>query len=98
MCPKRTATPLRTYSRVEQLPHCIVSNALLLNLPIHSIHHLVPKRPFPLHNAFPIPNSPTMPLPYAISSVLAFVPPLWFKLMHGPLDEAVAMLRLRYIR
>ena len=52
MCPKRTATPLRTYSRVEQLPHCIVSNALLLNLPIHSIHHLVPKRPFPVHNAF----------------------------------------------
>ena len=30
----------------------IVSNALLLNLPIHSIHHLVPKRPFPVHNAF----------------------------------------------
>ena len=89
--PKRTPPHLLAWNSYH-----IVSNALLLNLPIHSIHHLVPKRPFPLHNAFPIPNSPTMPLPYAISSVLAFVPPLWFKLMHGPLDEAVAMLRLRY--
>ena len=64
--PKRTPPHLLAWNSYH-----IVSNALLLNLPIHSIHHLVPKRPFPLHNAFPIPNSPTMPLPYAISSVLA---------------------------
>ena len=89
--PKRTPPHLLAWNSYH-----IVSNALLLNLPIHSIHHLVPKRPFPLHSASPMPNSPTMPLPYAVSAVLAFVPLLWFKVMHGPLDEAVALLRLQY--
>ena len=89
--PKRTPPHLLAWNSYH-----IVSNALLLNLPIHSIHHLVPKRPFPLHSASPMPNSPTMPLPYAVSGVLAFVPLLWFKVMHGPLDEAVALLRLQY--
>ena len=45
--PKRTPPHLLAWNSYH-----IVSNALLLNLPIHSIHHLVPKRPFPVHNAF----------------------------------------------
>ena len=48
MCPSvRLSAPTRVWNSYH-----IVSNALLLNLPIHSIHHLVPKRPFPVHNAF----------------------------------------------
>jgi hypothetical protein len=67
--------------------------AQLLNLPVHTIHHIFPRRSFPL--ATPVPDSPTMPMPYAVSAVLAFLPPIWFRLMHAPLDKAIEKLRLR---
>ncbi len=57
-----------------------VSNFLLLNLPRHSHHHKTPTQHYQRQRA----SAEAMPLPhgYPVMTLLALVPPLWFRTMN----------------
>ncbi len=60
-----------------------LSNALLLQLPRHADHHVNPGRPYPeLHRSE---IAPQLPVTYSLAVLLALLPPLWWRLMHGRL-------------
>ncbi len=67
-----------------------LSNFLLFQLQRHSDHHETPRRRYQnlLHHA----DSPQLPGGYAAMFVLAFCPPLWFRLVHPRLQGFRARL------
>lgn len=56
-----------------------LSNAVLLNLQRHSDHHLHAARPF--HRLRHWPEAPQLPAGYFEMFLLAYLPPLWFRVM-----------------
>ena len=68
----------------------VMSNALMLNLPTHASHHKFPGRSFQVASDLDADHVPTMPLPYSVLAILAFVPPLFFRVMDPALDAITA--------
>jgi len=63
----------------------LFTNCNLINLQLHSEHHLNSNRPYwQLKNHE---NGPQMPAPYPAMILLTLVPPLWFRVMDKRLDE-----------
>ncbi len=62
-----------------------LSNIILIQLPRHPDHHVHPGRPFSQLQS--IGQAPQLPLGYAALSVIAFIPPLWRKLIHPRLFQ-----------
>jgi alkane 1-monooxygenase len=62
-----------------------VGRLLLLELSRHSDHHYNATRKYPLLRHFD--NSPQMPTGYPGMMLLAFIPPLWFKVMHNTMAQ-----------
>lgn len=62
-----------------------LSNFLLFQLQRHSDHHETPRRRYQnlLHHS----DSPQLPGGYAAMFVIAFCPPLWFRLVHPRLER-----------
>ncbi len=58
---------------------------LLLELTRHSDHHYMANRKYQVLRHFDA--SPQMPAGYPAMMLLAFVPPLWFKVMHKQIDK-----------
>lgn len=61
-----------------------VGRMVLLELSRHSDHHFIANRKYQLLRHFD--DSPQMPAGYPGMMLLALVPPLWFKVMHGLID------------
>ena len=62
------------------------SNWLLINLQRHSDHHYKPQRRFPTLQSYPPEQAPQLPFGYPWMVIIAFVPPLWFKIMNPRLE------------
>jgi alkane 1-monooxygenase len=63
-----------------------LSNWLLFNLPKHADHHLHPGR---RHDELADePEAPHLPVGYPLAIVLAFIPPLWFRVIDRRLPPA----------
>ncbi|MDW8478872.1 MAG: fatty acid desaturase [Xanthomonadales bacterium] len=56
-----------------------LSNAMLLNLARHADHHAEAARPF--HRLRHLPEAPQLPAGYPAMFTLAYLPPLWFRVM-----------------
>ena len=65
-----------------------LSNALLLQLPRHADHHTNPTRPYGALQRQP--TAPQLPLGYSTLVMVAFLPPLWRRMMHPRLDGEIA--------
>lgn len=65
----------------------IASNLALFHLQRHSDHHAHPTRSYQSLRDFP--ELPTLPVGYFGMFVLAYLPPLWFRVMNPRLIEAV---------
>ncbi len=61
-----------------------LSNGILLQLQRHSDHHANPGRPFTRLRSWP--DAPQLPLGYSAMLPIAFIPPLYRKLIHPRLD------------
>lgn len=61
-----------------------LSNGMLLQLQRHSDHHAFPSRPFTQLRSWP--DAPQLPLGYSAMLPIAFVPPLYRRLIHPRLD------------
>ncbi|MBS3744878.1 MAG: alkane 1-monooxygenase [Wenzhouxiangellaceae bacterium] len=61
-----------------------LSNGILLQLQRHSDHHANPGRPFTRLRSWP--EAPQLPLGYSAMLPIAFIPPLYRKLIHPRLD------------
>ncbi len=62
------------------------SNWLLINLQRHSDHHYKPQRRFPTLQSYTPEEAPQLPFGYPWMVIIAFLPPLWFKIMNPRLD------------
>ncbi|MDT8410776.1 MAG: alkane 1-monooxygenase [Wenzhouxiangellaceae bacterium] len=62
-----------------------LSNGLLLQLQRHSDHHANPSRPFTQLRSWP--EAPQLPLGYSAMLPLAFIPPLFQRIVHPRLDQ-----------
>ena len=58
------------------------SNWLLINLQRHSDHHYKPDRRFPLLQTYSPEEAPALPFGYPVMTLMALVPPLWFRSMN----------------
>ncbi|MEM1429797.1 MAG: alkane 1-monooxygenase [Pseudomonadota bacterium] len=58
------------------------SNWLLINLQRHSDHHFKPDRRFPLLQSYDADEAPQLPNGYALMTICALIPPLWFRIMN----------------
>lgn len=65
----------------------IASNLALFHLQRHSDHHAHPTRSYQSLRDFP--ELPTLPVGYFGMFLLAYLPPLWFRVMNARLIEAV---------
>jgi alkane 1-monooxygenase len=65
------------------------SNVGFLNLPLHSDHHVYPRRPFVSLRVDS--SSPLLPLPIFTMLILAYIPPIWFWLMNRRAMSANAL-------
>jgi alkane 1-monooxygenase len=65
--------------------HSRLSGYILVHLSRHADHHKYPARPFTKLEGSR--QSPTMPVGYPASVLLATVPPLWYLVMHPRLDR-----------
>jgi len=61
-----------------------LSNAMLLQLQRHSDHHANPSRPYTRLRSWP--EAPQLPLGYSAMLPIAFIPPLYRRLIHPRLD------------
>lgn len=60
--------------------HFVFGNWLLFNLPKHASHHLHPGR---RHDELEFePGAPRLPIGYPLALLFAFLPPLWFRVVH----------------
>ncbi len=78
----RYERPLPVHSWNSNHP---VGRLLLLELSRHSDHHYIASRKYQLLRHFD--HSPQMPTGYPGMMLLAFVPPLWFWLMHKRIEQ-----------
>lgn len=62
-----------------------LTNFATFKLQRHSDHHLNSKRHYP--NLKYYPEAPQLPTGYSGSMILAWIPPLWFKLMNSKFDK-----------
>jgi alkane 1-monooxygenase len=62
-----------------------LSNAVLINLQRHSDHHVHPTRPFTRLQS--VPEAPLLPMSYSTLSLVAYVPPLWRRIIHPHLPS-----------
>ena len=60
-----------------------VSNWFLINLQRHSDHHYKPNRRFPLLQTYDEETAPQLPHSYPLMAVMAFVPPVWLRVMNA---------------
>ncbi|MEM9250099.1 MAG: alkane 1-monooxygenase [Pseudomonadota bacterium] len=58
------------------------TNWLLINLQRHSDHHYKPDRRFPLLQHHAEDEAPQLPHGYALMTICALIPPLWFRVMN----------------
>jgi alkane 1-monooxygenase len=65
----------------------VLSNLMLFHLQRHSDHHAHPTRSYQALRDFP--NVPRLPAGYTGMFLVAYVPPLWFRLMNSRLIAAV---------
>ena len=65
----------------------IASNLALFHLQRHSDHHAHPTRSYQSLRDFP--ELPTLPVGYFGMFIMAYVPPLWFRVMNPMLIKAV---------
>lgn len=70
-------------------PH-LISNAMMLNAPRHSDHHLRPQRPYPALELDPE-RMPTLPYSLPTMALIATLPPLWRHIMDPILDAGTAL-------
>lgn len=63
---------------------------MLLEVTRHSDHHYMPNRKYQVLRHFD--ESPQMPTGYPGMMLLAFIPPLWFRVMHRQIDKYKATL------
>jgi alkane 1-monooxygenase len=61
-----------------------ISSWVLFNLPRHSHHHISPQRPY--WELKPLPAAPYLPYGYFVMALLAFVPPLFRRVMAERLE------------
>jgi len=62
-----------------------LSRIILLEVTRHSDHHAVASRPY--HVLRRIDDSPQLPAGYPAMMALAFLPPLWFRVMDREIDR-----------
>ncbi len=67
------------------------TNYLLINLQRHSDHHYKPERRFPLLQTYSETEAPQLPYGYPIMAAIAFVPPLWRRIMNPRVRKWRAM-------
>lgn len=67
------------------------TNYLLINLQRHSDHHYKPDRRFPLLQAYSETEAPQLPYGYPIMAAMAFVPPIWRRVMNPRVRKWRAM-------
>ena len=58
------------------------SGWLLINLQRHSDHHYKPDRRYPLLQTYGADEAPQLPQGYALMTICALIPPLWFRVMN----------------
>jgi alkane 1-monooxygenase len=58
------------------------TNYLLINLPRHPDHHYRPDRDYQLLQTYRYERAPQMPHSYPVMVALAFVPPVWMRMMN----------------
>jgi alkane 1-monooxygenase len=63
------------------------SNAFLVNLGLHSDHHMNAGRPFQTLRYFDEGEAPLLPAGLPLTFLLALVPPLWFRVMDPRLER-----------
>lgn len=61
----------------------VVSRALLFELTRHADHHAQASRPYPILRS--LENGPQLPTGYPGMILLALLPPIWFRVMDGPI-------------
>lgn len=61
-----------------------ISSWMLFNLPRHSHHHVSPRQPY--WALKPLPDAPFLPFGYFVMALLAFVPPVYRRIMARPLE------------
>jgi alkane 1-monooxygenase len=66
----------------------VIGRAVLFELSRHSDHHFKADRPYQLVETSD--DSPVMPTGYPGMMVLAFIPPLFFKVMNHRVNKALA--------
>jgi alkane 1-monooxygenase len=66
----------------------LLGRAILFELSRHSEHHYKPDKPYQLLNRHE--SAPNMPTGYPGMMLLAFFPPLFFRIMNKAADEAIA--------
>ena len=59
-----------------------VTNYLLINLQRHADHHARPVRRYPLLQSLDEGQAPHLPYGYTIMALMAFIPPLWRRVMN----------------
>lgn len=67
-----------------------LSNSILLQLQRHSDHHANPSRPFTRLRSWP--EAPQLPLGYSAMLPIAFIPPLYRRIIHPRLDARAALV------
>lgn len=58
------------------------TNYMLINLPRHPDHHFRPDRDYQLLQTYTSDSAPQMPHSYPVMVALAFVPPVWMRMMN----------------
>lgn len=81
------------YERVNPLhswnANHFISNLVLFQLQRHSDHHAHAARPYQVLRHFD--ESPQLPFGYPVMILMAFIPPLWFKIMNHRLENWKAL-------
>ena len=67
------------------------TNYMLVNLQRHSDHHYKPERRFPLLQTYSETEAPQLPYGYPVMAAMAFVPPLWRRVMNPRVRKWRAM-------
>ena len=67
------------------------TNYMLVNLQRHSDHHYKPERRFPLLQTYAETEAPQLPYGYPVMAAMAFIPPLWRRVMNPRVRKWRAM-------
>ncbi len=64
----------------------VLGRIVLFELTRHADHHYSASRKYQVLRHMP--NGPQLPVGYPAALLISLIPPLWFRMMHGPLDTA----------